>query len=50
VTGHRDLDVEIRRVLADVAERSKRYLEGIPERRVAPTRQALEGLKAFNVR
>ncbi len=36
-------------VLADVADRSKRYLDGIGERRVAPSREALAGLKAFDV-
>jgi glutamate/tyrosine decarboxylase-like PLP-dependent enzyme len=37
------------RVLADVADRSKRYLDGIGERRVAPSQEALAGLKAFDV-
>ena len=36
-------------VLADVADRSKRYLDGIGERRVAPSPEALAGLKAFDV-
>ena len=36
-------------VLADVADRSKRYLEGIGERRVAPSPEALAGLRAFDV-
>jgi glutamate/tyrosine decarboxylase-like PLP-dependent enzyme len=36
-------------VLVDVAERSKRYLDGIRDRRVAPTPEALAGLEAFDV-
>jgi glutamate/tyrosine decarboxylase-like PLP-dependent enzyme len=36
-------------VLADVAARSQRYLNDIGERRVAPSWQALEGLKALDV-
>ena len=36
-------------VLVDVAERSQRYLENIGERRVAPSREAIAGLKAFDV-
>src|SRR5713101_2289227 len=36
-------------VLTDVADRSTRYLERIGERRVAPSPDALAGLKAFDV-
>jgi glutamate/tyrosine decarboxylase-like PLP-dependent enzyme len=36
-------------VLSSVADRSRRYLDGIRERRVAPTTEALAGLKAFDV-
>lgn len=36
-------------MLADVAGRAKRYLNGIGERRVAPSREALAGLAAFDV-
>jgi glutamate/tyrosine decarboxylase-like PLP-dependent enzyme len=36
-------------VLADVAERSRRYLDALGERRVAPTREAVAGLKALDV-
>ena len=36
-------------ILADVAERSRRYLESLGERRVAPSRDALAGLTAFDV-
>src|SRR4051812_26926524 len=36
-------------VLSDVAERARLYLSGIGERRVAPTREAVAGLKAFDV-
>ncbi|HVT39938.1 MAG TPA: pyridoxal-dependent decarboxylase [Gemmatimonadaceae bacterium] len=36
-------------VLADVADRSRRYLDRIGERRVAPSQDALAGLKAFDV-
>src|SRR4249920_325933 len=36
-------------VLADVADRSTRYLNGIYERQVAPTQEAVAGLKAFDV-
>ena len=36
-------------VLADVAARSQRYLDDIGERRVAPSRDALAGLRAFDV-
>ncbi len=36
-------------VLADVAERSQRYLEALGERRVAPASEALAALKALDV-
>lgn len=36
-------------ILADVADRAQRYLDGIGERRVAPSSAALAGLKAFDV-
>ncbi len=36
-------------VLGDVAERAKRYLATIGERRVAPTREAVAGLAALDV-
>jgi len=36
-------------VLADVAERSQRYLDDIGRRRVAPSRAAVDGLTAFDV-
>ena len=36
-------------MLVDVAERSQRYLNDIGERRVAPSRDALAGLEAFDV-
>lgn len=36
-------------VLDDVAERAKRYLSGIGQRRVAPTREAVAGLKELDV-
>jgi glutamate/tyrosine decarboxylase-like PLP-dependent enzyme len=36
-------------VLSEVAGRSRRYLEGIAERRVAPGPEALAGLQAFDV-
>jgi len=36
-------------MLVDVAERSQRYLNDIGERPVAPGREALAGLKAFDV-
>jgi glutamate/tyrosine decarboxylase-like PLP-dependent enzyme len=36
-------------VLVDVAERSKRYLDEIRDRSVAPMREAVEGLEAFDV-
>ena len=36
-------------VLADVAERSRRYLDDVGTRRVAPSRDALDGLAAFDV-
>jgi glutamate/tyrosine decarboxylase-like PLP-dependent enzyme len=35
--------------LVDVAERSQRYLDAVGDRRVAPTREALAALKAFDV-
>jgi glutamate/tyrosine decarboxylase-like PLP-dependent enzyme len=35
--------------LVDVAERSKRYLNAVGERRVAPSREALAALTAFDV-
>jgi glutamate/tyrosine decarboxylase-like PLP-dependent enzyme len=37
------------RVLADVAERSERYLESLGERRVAPTSEAIAALDALDV-
>ncbi|HEX6628362.1 MAG TPA: pyridoxal-dependent decarboxylase [Gemmatimonadaceae bacterium] len=36
-------------VLDDVAERAKRYLSGIGQRRVAPTREAMAGLNELDV-
>src|SRR5918999_5213118 len=36
-------------ILANVAERSRHYLESLGERRVAPSREAVAGLKAFDV-
>ena len=36
-------------VLDDVAERAKRYLTTIGDRRVAPTREAVAGLAAFDI-
>ncbi len=36
-------------VLDDVAQRAKRYLRTIGDRRVAPTREAVAGLSAFDV-
>src|SRR3954466_722551 len=36
-------------LLVDVAERSRRYLDGIGDRRVAPTREALVALPALDV-
>jgi glutamate/tyrosine decarboxylase-like PLP-dependent enzyme len=36
-------------VLADVADRSQRYLNALGERRVAPSREAIAALNAFNV-
>src|SRR5256714_11410937 len=36
-------------VLDDVAERAKRYLRSVNERRVAPTREAVAGLAALDV-
>jgi hypothetical protein len=37
-------------VLDDVAERAKRYLMSVGERRVAPTREAVAGLSALESR
>jgi len=36
-------------ILADVADRAQRYLDGISERRVGPSPEALTRLKAFDV-
>lgn len=36
-------------MLVDVAERSRRYLEAVGERRVAPSREALAALGAFDI-
>src|SRR5918992_5074851 len=36
-------------LLTDVAERSRRYLDALGERRVAPTSEAVAALKAFDV-
>src|SRR2546423_12360155 len=36
-------------VLDDVAERARRYLASVNERRVAPTREAVAGLAALDV-
>jgi glutamate/tyrosine decarboxylase-like PLP-dependent enzyme len=36
-------------VLADVAERSQRYLDTLGERRVAPSREAIAGLEALDI-
>jgi glutamate/tyrosine decarboxylase-like PLP-dependent enzyme len=49
MTMPRVADAGTWQVLADVAARSQRYLDGIGERRVAPSPEALEGLKAFDV-
>ena len=49
MTASRFSDGRTWQVLADVADRSKRYLDGIGERRVAPSPEALAGLKAFDV-
>ena len=35
--------------LADVAQRSQRYLNALGERSVTPSREALDGLAAFDV-
>ena len=45
----RNVDGGTWQVLTEVADRSKRYLNGIGERRVAPSQQALAGLQAFDV-
>ncbi len=39
----------MRELLNDTAERAIRYLESLPERRVAPTKDAVEALAAFRV-
>ncbi|NOT08080.1 MAG: aspartate aminotransferase family protein [Gemmatimonadales bacterium] len=49
MTDLRNSDGSAWHVLADVADRSQRYLDGIGERRVAPSREALAGLAAFDV-
>jgi glutamate/tyrosine decarboxylase-like PLP-dependent enzyme len=49
MTDPRNSDGKIWQVLAGVADRSTRYLNGIRERRVAPSQEALAGLKAFDV-
>ncbi len=49
MTDYRNPDLKAWHVLSDVAERSKRYLDRIGQRRVAPTHEALAGLKAFDV-
>jgi glutamate/tyrosine decarboxylase-like PLP-dependent enzyme len=49
MTMPRVADAGTWQVLADVAARSQRYLDGIGERRVAPSPEALAGLKAFDV-
>jgi glutamate/tyrosine decarboxylase-like PLP-dependent enzyme len=49
MTDARTSDGRTWQVLADVADRSTRYLNGIGERRVAPSQEALAGLKAFDV-
>jgi glutamate/tyrosine decarboxylase-like PLP-dependent enzyme len=49
MTDPRTSDGGTWQVLADVADRSVRYLNGIGERRVAPSQEALAGLKAFDV-
>jgi len=49
MTDHRDSTGGPWQALADVAARSKRFLDGIAERRVAPSAEALAGLKAFDV-
>src|SRR5260370_1565152 len=50
MTATRGSGGETWQVLANVAVRSKRYLDGIGARRVAPSPEALAGLKAFDVR
>jgi len=49
MTGSQNADGSSWNVLADVAIRSRRYLDGIGERRVAPSGDALAGLRAFDV-
>jgi glutamate/tyrosine decarboxylase-like PLP-dependent enzyme len=49
MTDVRSADSEPWQVLMDVAARSRRYLDGIRERRVSPTREALVRLEAFDV-
>ena len=49
MTDPRSSDGKMSQVLADVADRSARYLNGIGDRRVAPSPEALAGLKAFDV-
>ena len=49
MTTARDADRGIWRVLADVADRSTRFLESIADRRVAPSADALTALQAFDV-
>jgi glutamate/tyrosine decarboxylase-like PLP-dependent enzyme len=44
----RDLREPIAGLLRDASERATRYLEGLPARRVAPTREAVEGLAQFD--
>jgi glutamate/tyrosine decarboxylase-like PLP-dependent enzyme len=49
MTDPRNSDGKTWQVLGDVADRSMRYLNGIRERRVAPSQEALAGLKAFDI-
>jgi glutamate/tyrosine decarboxylase-like PLP-dependent enzyme len=42
-------DIAPWQVLVDVAERSQRYLTNLGERSVVPTREAIDGLNAFDV-
>lgn len=49
MTAARRSDGKTWQVLANVAARSKRYLDDIGARRVAPSPEALAGLKAFDV-
>jgi glutamate/tyrosine decarboxylase-like PLP-dependent enzyme len=49
MTSHRSSDGSTWQVLSDVADRARRYLGGIGERSVAPSPEALSGLKAFDV-